>query len=391
MQVAMEGRLPAQQQPEQQQEEHLPPVEEMVRQPIHSQRHNQRPEVCALVSRSIKLEFPRFSGGDPSTWIFRAVQFFSYYNIPEEERILNAFYHLDNEALIRFQDCERSLDSWETFVRAILTEFGLSPYDDPMEALTKLKQSTTVAAYKSQFEMLSNKIRNLPESYKLSCFMSVLKDEVRLAVKMQNPRSLNAAFGLAKIQEEYLQSCRKAYKPAYEFNKNNWQSSSSAVVKTDNKGDIRSRMPIHKVSAAQMEERRKKGLCYYYDTKWHRGHQCKELKLFLMEGMDVAGEEEVLAMEEQPNFEPKQSEITLYALLGSPSPGTMRVLGQIRGHWVVILLDTGSSHNFLDFTFVQTLSLPLDTIRILEVRVANSALIKTKGECRDVSISIQGN
>ena len=76
--------------------------------------------------------------------------------------------------------------------------------------------------------------------------MSGLKDEVRLAVKMQNPRSLNAAFGLAKIQEEYLQSCRETYKPIYEFNKNNWQSSSSAVVKIDNKGDIRLRMPIKK-------------------------------------------------------------------------------------------------------------------------------------------------
>ena len=221
--------------------------------------------------------------------------------------------------------------------------------------------------------------------------MSGLKDEVRLAAKMQNPRSLDAAFGLAKIQEEYLQSCRKAYKPVYEFNKNNWQSSSSAAVKADNKGDIRSRVPIQKVSSAQMEERRKKGLCYYCDTKWHRGHQCKELKLFLMEGTEVIGEEGVLVVEEQPNFEPEQSEITLYALLGSPSRGIMRVLGQIRGHWVVILLDTGSSHNFLDFTLVQTLSLPLGATRILEVRVANGALIKTKGECRDVSISIQGN
>lgn len=167
-----------------------------------------------------------------------------------------------------------------------------------MEALTKLKQSTTVAANKSQFEMLSNRIRNLFESHKLSCFMSGLKDEVRLAMRMQNPRSLNAAFGLAKIQEEYLQSCRKAYKLVYEFNKNNWQSSSSAIVKTDKKGDIRSRVPIQKVSSTQMEERRKNGLCYYCDTKWHRGHQCKELKLFLMEGMKVIGEEEVLAVKE---------------------------------------------------------------------------------------------
>ena len=95
------------------------------------------------------------------------MQFFIYYNIPEEERILNASYHLDDEALIWFQDCERSLDSWETFVRAMQTRFGLSLYDDPMEALTKLKQSTTIAAYKSQFEMLSNRIRNLPESHEL--------------------------------------------------------------------------------------------------------------------------------------------------------------------------------------------------------------------------------
>ena len=60
MQVAMEGRLPAQQQPEQQQEEHLPLVAEMMRLPIHSQLHNQRPEVYAQVSRPIKLKFPRF-------------------------------------------------------------------------------------------------------------------------------------------------------------------------------------------------------------------------------------------------------------------------------------------------------------------------------------------
>ena len=60
----------------------------------------------------------RSSGGYPSACIFKAVQFFCYYEILEEEKILNASYHLDDEALIWFQDCERSLDSWETFVRA---------------------------------------------------------------------------------------------------------------------------------------------------------------------------------------------------------------------------------------------------------------------------------
>jgi hypothetical protein len=67
-----------------------------------------------------------------------------------------------------------------------------------------------VVAYKGQFEALSNRIRNLSEAHKLSCFMSGLRDEVRLVVKMQGARSLGEAYALAKIQEEYLITCRKS-------------------------------------------------------------------------------------------------------------------------------------------------------------------------------------
>ena len=63
--------------------------------------------------------------------------------------------------------------------------------------------------YKGQFEALSNRFRGLSENHKLSCFLSGLKNEVRLPVKMLNPKNLNEAFGLAKIQEEYLMSSRK--------------------------------------------------------------------------------------------------------------------------------------------------------------------------------------
>ena len=40
------------------------------------------------------------------------------------------------------------------------------------------------------------------------------------------------------------------------------------------------------------------------------------------------------------------AEITLYALLGSPSLGTMRVLARIKQQEMVILIDSGSTHNF---------------------------------------------
>ena len=56
-------------------------------------------------------------------------------------------------------------------------------------------------------------------------------------------------------------------------------------------------------------------------------------------------------------LEPK---ITLYALLGSLSPGAMRIRGTINGHWVIILINTGSIHDFLDAAILSKLQLHLD-------------------------------
>ena len=69
----------------------------------------------------------------------------------------------------------------------------------------------------------------------------------------------------------------------------------------------------------------------------------------------------------------------------------MRVLGQIKGHWVVILLDTSSSHNFLNAVLVKTLQLAVDTTKILEVKVANGDLIRTKVKCKDLLLKMPGN
>ena len=65
--------------------------------------------------------------------------------------------------------------------------------------LARLRQTASVSLYKTRFEMLSNRIKGLFAAHKLSCFLSGLRDEIRLPVRMLNPKSLNEAFGLAKI------------------------------------------------------------------------------------------------------------------------------------------------------------------------------------------------
>ena len=76
------------------------------------------------------------------------------------------------------------------------------------------------------------------------------------------------------------------------------------------------------------------------------------------------------------------AEITLYALLGSPSPGTTRVLGRINQQELVILIDTGSTHNFLDPSIWMLLKLPM--------YIEDSFKVKTKGACHVVNLKIQG-
>jgi hypothetical protein len=39
-----------------------------------------------MLPRPMKLEFPRFKGGNPTSWIYRAIQLFHYYQIYEAEK-----------------------------------------------------------------------------------------------------------------------------------------------------------------------------------------------------------------------------------------------------------------------------------------------------------------
>lgn len=88
-------------------------------------------------------------------------------------------------------------------MRALYLRFCPTAYDDPMEILNRLRQVSSVATYKGQFEALSSRIQELSEKQELNCSFSGLRDEIRLRVRMLNPPNLSAAFGLAKIQEEY--------------------------------------------------------------------------------------------------------------------------------------------------------------------------------------------
>lgn len=69
----------------------------------------------------------------------------------------------------------------------------------------------------------------------------------------------------------------------------------------------------------------------------------------------------------------------------------MRLVGQIQGYRVVILIDTESTHNFMDPSIVKRA--PLQTIPTegLVVKVAKGDTIINQGRCLKVVMHMQGN
>ena len=82
--------------------------------------------------------------------------------------------------------------------------------------------------------------------------------------------------------------------------------------------------------------------------------------------------------------------ITFYALTGTPTLGIMRVRGKINGNRLMLLVDKGSTHNFVDALVVFSLQLKVDVSRILEVTVANGTVVRTQVLCSSVPVCVQG-
>ncbi|KAL4183063.1 hypothetical protein AMTRI_Chr11g96300 [Amborella trichopoda] len=111
-------------------------------------------------------------------------------------------------------------------------------------------------------------------------------------------------------------------------------------------------MPIKRLSPAELNERRAKGLCFNCNEKFGLGHRCN--KLFLIEGSWPDEEEKT---EAETNMANEVPEISLNAIYGAKAPQTMRVQGSLCQQRVTFLIYSGSAHNFLNNVIAQKMGL----------------------------------
>ena len=176
----------------------------------------QTPSSYSPVHR-MKLDVSRFDDFNPTGWTFKITQFFEYHSTPDQECLTIASFYMEGPALAWFQwmHCNAQLSLWSTFLHALHSHFASSTYEDPTGLLCKLQQRSSVSAYLSEFESLTNCIMGLPTPFVLSCFISGLSPAIRQEVQVLQPVSLAQAFAYARLQEEKLLDARRP--PAHRF------------------------------------------------------------------------------------------------------------------------------------------------------------------------------
>ena len=105
-------------------------------------------------------------------------------------------------------------------------------------------------------------------------------------------------------------------------------------------------------------------------------------------------EEEEEENGEEPSQEAKTREllpeISFHAIAGAEHPQTLRVLGKLKNKSLMVLIDGGSTHNFIDQHTASRFGLSIVRDKKLQVVVANKEMIECTGQCQGLTLIIQG-
>nr|GEX10554.1 integrase, catalytic region, zinc finger, CCHC-type, peptidase aspartic, catalytic [Tanacetum cinerariifolium] len=153
----------------------------------------------------------------------------------------------------------------------------------------------------------------------------------------------------------------------------------------------------YRFTQKELEEKRAKNQCFYCDHKYFPGHKCSG-QLYSLEVVSendieliIEGEGEVFKdfVEEVVKTD-STPQISLNAISCLNSFQTKRVKGMLGKHTLHILVDYGSTHNFLDLKTAKNLGHKFESTITLQVYVANGQNMISCYECKNFQWSLQG-
>lgn len=176
------------------------------------------------------------------------------------------------------------------FVEVLSARFEKLKTSQIVDDFNKLKLTGSYIEFVEKFEELKDCMKLiygnvLNEEYYVSSFISGLTPELKSAVRMMRPATVQDAIDFGRDQMDTIEAITKRVKLfSRPFNNlgggnNNRipQSNSSPAVKPN----IPARPQVKLLTSTEMAARRKKGLCFNCDEKFSPGHKCNN-RLYLI-------------------------------------------------------------------------------------------------------------
>ncbi|XP_042008932.1 uncharacterized protein LOC121757454 [Salvia splendens] len=355
------------------------------------------------------MQPPRFDGSDATNWISRVQYYFDHVMMPDAQRLHYAVMLFDPPASewVFYYCAKTNFVTWQEFLEDVRHRFDRQSFKDYFGLITKLTQTGTVLEYHNTFEKYLNRVQGVPASKLFTLFIAGLKPEIQERLTLHRPTSLAAAMALS-LELADTQADRNLAQPSSGFQRRQWQgrdhrtSTGPAVTQQPTANAAGAALPVGptqrqreqprppaiRVSQAEKSERSRLGLCWHCPEKWVFGHVCKQrLLCYADEEESAAGVE----IEDIPDDEALTEIAHIHALEGGRRSSPLKVLGQIMGRGVCILVDTGSDRDFLHPNIAESLHLPLSPIRPFRVFVGNGAALLCTHMARRTRLTVQGS
>ncbi|KAI3458858.1 hypothetical protein Pfo_015521 [Paulownia fortunei] len=283
-----------------------------------------------IPTKCSRVEFPWFNRVNLRGWVYCCAQFFDVDKTPYKTK--------------------------KEYIHTLNDKFGSLLYEDPISELMNLKQTGTIQEYFNKFDELFNCVE-LTELYAISCLLGGLRTEISLFVKMFKPKNLQKTISLAKsstiISFKVGQNTHRIFSGQQNFRNNQWNHSNSAPYTNNNNNQPRNisqpsknpnslLIPSRRLTQQEIDQKIFKSLYFWCDKK-------------LPETINI-----------------------------------IRKNSSSKGMTVHILIDTGSTHNFLGLQTTKRLGCKLEDTKPFPVAVADESKIYSTFVCKDFTWRMQG-
>lgn len=239
----------------------------------------------------------------------------------------------------------------------------------------------------------------LTETYYTKCFISGLKPEIRAAVRAQEPGDLYAAIKQAKYQGALMKNILEAVKPKSPYKPsvpNKTWNPSASNTKPYTPTPFKPTESKPNQTPNQNTHRNTPGAFWKCGERYFPGHQCKKLKaLSSEEGDEVLDQEEPEGGDNaEAQLEEEKLHLSINALDGGLTDTTMKLKGILNKKPVMILIDSGRTHTFIDSKLVKELKIPMSPVKPVAVTIADgrqltvTAVRIVGGSCKEIGSSI---